>query len=347
MNSQVPDDNAIDFDLKKRLLDKSIEAYVLALETINRLTIQYRCETFCYLFCNAWELLLKSKILADAGIEDAIFYKQKQGQPKRSLSLRNCLKRVMQNENDPARRNIERIEELRDEAVHLVISQIPADVIRLFQAGVINYHKRLNEWFGESLSDRYPVGMMSIVYDMSPERQDMSDQRLQRELGIDAFEFLSKYCADIRREAESLDGATEYSIGIGYRLAFTKRKDDADIVLVSGTADGEPTQVVEVAKDPSKTHPFRQKEVIEQFNSRVVELSINQYDIQSVIKVYGIKSRQEYFYQGAVPGSPSQYSKAFVDWLVRQHEVDEQFFCKARDKNRATKSTIRSKSVAI
>ena len=41
------------FDLKARLLDKSLEAYVLALETINRLTIQYRLESFCYLFCNA------------------------------------------------------------------------------------------------------------------------------------------------------------------------------------------------------------------------------------------------------------------------------------------------------
>ena len=49
------------FDLKKHLVDKSFEAYILALETINRFTIQYRLETFCYLICNAWELLLKAK----------------------------------------------------------------------------------------------------------------------------------------------------------------------------------------------------------------------------------------------------------------------------------------------
>ena len=50
------------FDLKDCLIDKSVEAYVLALETINRLTIQYRLESFCFLFCNAWELLLKAKM---------------------------------------------------------------------------------------------------------------------------------------------------------------------------------------------------------------------------------------------------------------------------------------------
>src|SRR3989304_3042768 len=45
--------------------DKGVEAYILALETINRLSVQYRVETFCYLICNAWELMLKAKIIED------------------------------------------------------------------------------------------------------------------------------------------------------------------------------------------------------------------------------------------------------------------------------------------
>jgi len=40
--------------LKGRLVDKGVEAYILALETINRLSIQYRVETFCYLLCNGY-----------------------------------------------------------------------------------------------------------------------------------------------------------------------------------------------------------------------------------------------------------------------------------------------------
>jgi len=46
-----------------KLLDKGVEAYILALETINRLSIQYRVETFTYLICNTWELLLKARML--------------------------------------------------------------------------------------------------------------------------------------------------------------------------------------------------------------------------------------------------------------------------------------------
>jgi len=49
--------------LKGKVLDKSVEAYILALEIINQLSIKYRIETFTYLICNAWELLLKAKII--------------------------------------------------------------------------------------------------------------------------------------------------------------------------------------------------------------------------------------------------------------------------------------------
>ena len=315
------------FDLKARLLDKSLEAYVLSLETINRLTIQYRLESFCYLFCNAWELLLKAKMLDVHGDQEAVYYKPQPGKARRTLSLRDCLKRILPNDKDPIRRNIERIEELRDESVHLVISHIPADIMCLLQAGVINYHRILNNWFGRSLSDKYPVGMLSIMYDRGPDQWDMSNQRLHRQLGPAAVEFLSKFCADLKQEFDNLQQPNEFSIGMEYHLALTKREDKADITLYSGTMDGEPTRIVEVPKDPSKSHPYRQKELLEQLGDR---LQINSYDIQCVNKVYGIKKQPEFFYQGEVKNSPVQYSPAFVDWLVAKREQDEQFFPKTR-----------------
>ena len=326
-HEETYEDGERTFDLKVRLLDKSLEAYVLALETINRLTIQYRLESFCYLFCNAWELLLKAKILDDEVDPEAIYYKTQIGKPKRTLSLRDCLKRIVPDHKDPTRRNTERIEELRDESVHLVIGRIPSDVICLFQAGVINYNRHLNEWFGRSLADLYPVGMLSIMYDRGPEQWDMTDQRLRRELDPAAFDFLSKYCADLKQEFEDLQKPSEFSIGVDYHLALTKRPDKADITLHSGRTGGEPTRIVEVPKDSSKSHPFRQKEVLEQVGER---LQINSHDIQCVNKVYGIKDRPGFFYQGRVKNSPGQYSHAFVDWLVERYGQDEQFFPKTR-----------------
>ena len=327
------------FNLKARLLDKSLEAYVLALETINRLTIQYRLESFCYLFCNAWELLLKAKILDEKVDQEAIYYKTQTGKPRRTLSLRDCLKRILPNAKDPIRRNIERVEELRDESVHLVIGHIPTDIMCLLQAGVINYHRNLNEWFGRSLSDRYPIGMLSIMYDRGPDQWDMTDQRLQRQLGPAAVEFLSRYCADLKQDFDDLAQSNEFSIGVEYHLALTKRADKADITLYSGRMNGEPTRIVEVPKDPSKSHPYRQKELLQQVGRR---LQINSYDIQCVNKVYGIKKRPEFFYQGKVKNSPVQYSHAFVDWLVERREQDEQFFAKTRARAKKSKDATAS-----
>ena len=322
-------------DLKSRLVDKSFEAYVLALETINRITVQYRVEAFCYLFCNSWELLLKAKILNDEGDPERIYYRNnKDRNPRRSLSLRSCLNRVMPNQKDPVRRNIERIEELRDEAVHLVVSRIPRDIMGLFQAGVINYHNSLNRWFEVSLTDRVPAGMMSIVYDMRPEQSDLSDARLRREMGRESAKFLGRYCSLVRQEFDQLQRPAEFSIGIDYHLALTKKMDEADIVLSSGRTGRSPAQIVEVPKDPSRSHPFRQKEVLKELATNIPESGANSHDIQCVIRVHRVKTRFEYFYQGKVPGSPGQYSQLFVDWLIQKYRRDDQFFANTRTENK-------------
>lgn len=320
--------------LKGRLVDKSVEGYILSLETINRLSIQYRVETFCYLICNAWELLLKAKILEASGNDrDSIFRSKKKGMERReSLSLRECLERIFPNQTEPERRNIELIAELRDEAVHLVLSRVPTDVLGLFQACVINYHRRLNDWFGISLSDRVHVGMMSIVYDLGPHQGDMSNKRLRREMGRDAADYLTRYSAQIKNEFDQLRRPVQFSVGIEYRLALTKSNNDADMVLSQGPTGSATVQIVEVPKDPSKSHPYRQVEVIQKLLTALPGLSINQHDIQSVNKAYGIKQRPEYFYRGTVKGSPVQYSQSFVNWLIQQHRNDVGFFTKAKSK---------------
>ena len=89
-------------------------------------------------------------------------------------------------------------------------------------------------------------------------------------------------------------------------------------------------RIIEVPKDPSRSHPFRQKEVVDQVKAAIAGIQINPYDIQCVNKTYGVKQRSEYFYQGRVKGSPAQYSQTLVDWLVQQCRKDAEFFQKAR-----------------
>ncbi len=127
--------------------------------------------------------MLKAKIIHDAGNRQSIYYKARKNEPARSKSLRDCLVTVFPLETDPTRRNVERIADLRDQAVHLVIDDVPQEVLALFQACAVNYHRRLYEWWDIRLSDKVSVGMMTIVYDFSPEQFDLSNAVLRRRLG--------------------------------------------------------------------------------------------------------------------------------------------------------------------
>ena len=322
--------------LKGQLVEKSVDAYVLALETIIRLSIKYRVESFTHLICNAWELLLKARVLDVQTSRDAIYYKTKRGDPKRTISLRDALIKVIPNEKEPLRRNLEVVTDLRDEAMHFVISEVPNDVLLLFQACVINYHKKLNEWFGISLSDRVTVGMMTIVYDLSPGSFDLGSPAVKRRLGKDVATYLAQMQKKIQAEFSTLERSPEFSIGLEYKLVLTKKPGDADIVLSSGDK-GNSATVFHVAKDPSVSHPHRLKELLMALVSALHGASsVNQHDIQCVNTVHAVKKRAEWFYQGKVVGSPSQYSQAFVDWIVERVKQDPQFFVNARQASKKT-----------
>src|ERR1039458_10376624 len=98
--------------LSSKLVMKSRAAMTSAIEVYNRPSFSYREETFAILALNAWELLLKAKILRDAGNKpQAIWVYQtvtlkggkqsKRPRPvlnrarnKATISIAECLKRL-------------------------------------------------------------------------------------------------------------------------------------------------------------------------------------------------------------------------------------------------------------
>ena len=87
--------------LENKLVEKSIEAFSMAIELYNKPTIKYRVEGFGMFVCNAWELMLKSHIIKTMG-NASIYYKDN---PNRTLSLENCIQKVFTNNKDPLRLN--------------------------------------------------------------------------------------------------------------------------------------------------------------------------------------------------------------------------------------------------
>lgn len=320
--------------LTRNLRDSSIEAFILALETINRPTIRYRMEAFCILFCNAWELLIKAKLLNDGS---KIFYPKKRKQPRKSLSIDDCLKRAFTKENDPVRLNIERIHELRNNAIHLVIPFIPRHIMGLFQAGVTNYPKALLNWFGIYISDRIPLGMMVLVYDFDPVQHSLEHAKMKRRISTETYRWLVEFQNGIQGQASSLgDDQLEFCIPITFRAAITKKPDVADIVLGTGTRGKEEAIIIEKPRSPDITHPYRATEVVEEVCKRLKnDKAINIYDIICVKRVYNVESKSEFYYKDKF--SPKRYSNGFVEWIVKQATRDSSFIVRTRDKAKRLK----------
>lgn len=69
--------------LEQKILEKSKEAFILAIEIYNKPSIKYRVEGFSFFICNAWELMLKAYMIKKLGT-DSIYYKDN---PARTITL--------------------------------------------------------------------------------------------------------------------------------------------------------------------------------------------------------------------------------------------------------------------
>lgn len=310
--------------LTRHLLSTSQEVFILSLEVYNKPTIQYRVEAFCFLFCNAWELLLKAKILETEKRETAICYRKRRGQPRRTLSLRDCLKKVYQDENNPIRRNIEDITEVRDAAVHFIVPELEAVYQGLLQAGVLNYVKALDEWFDRSILEKCTPALLSLVADLA----NIEPAKLKKKYGKTLVSFIDRE-SDRIDETESQLSSTQYRIPVEYKLVLTKSPDNADISLFSG--DGATRGViVEVAKDLQRTHPYRQTEAIEEVKERVEEnIKFNSYSFQAFLFKDRIKGQAQYHHFITKPET-HRYSEKLVELIVRKVEQDPEYIDRAR-----------------
>jgi hypothetical protein len=139
----------------------------------------------------------------------------------------------------------------------------------------------------------------------------------------------TQWLANIRQVMLAPDGA-EVAV-----VETAERDEEGRPTLIRLTTDPHAPLYGQV--DPDQSHPYRQKEVIREVNSRLGEGAVNAFDVLSVRRMHAIseETRPEFVH---VPkfGSP-QYSDAFVEWLVAERERDPRFFEKAKKSYLATR----------
>ena len=100
-------------------------------------------------------------------------------------------------------------------------------------------------------------------------------------------------------------------------------RPDATRIRITDDASAPGYQLI----DPDKTHPWRQKELLQELN-KSLPTKINSYDLLAVRRLRHIDDDANFVHKARF-GS-TQYSPAFAEWLLKQHASDPTFFQKCR-----------------
>lgn len=169
------------------MLDKSVAAIISAIEIYNKPDFKYREETFSVLCINAWELLLKAKVLQLSGNKlTALFVWERKklkngsystklyrklnraGNPM-SVSLYEALRIINEDygvQIDKAvKDNIEALTEIRDNSIHFINDDylLSTKIQEIGTASLQNYLHLVKDWFGDVLT-RYNFYLMPLSF---------------------------------------------------------------------------------------------------------------------------------------------------------------------------------------
>lgn len=169
------------------MLDKSINAMVAAIEIYNKPSFSYREESFSILATNAWELLLKARILQldQNKLSSILIYekrKLKTGELSKKLYKKtnrtgnqvsmglfkayDCLVSNHGDTIDPKiKLNLTALTEIRDNAVHFLNKDfdLQKKVHEIGTACLKNYLNLTRQWFAVSMAE-YQLFLMPIAF---------------------------------------------------------------------------------------------------------------------------------------------------------------------------------------
>jgi len=273
----------------RNLADKSIDAMLAAIEVYNKPNFSYREETFSILAINAWELLLKARILqlsnnkvssilkfekrqkADGALSEKLYYVKNKSGTYLSVGIFRAID-LLESEyggklGNPAKKNIELLCEVRDSAVHFFNKgfNLALLVQQLGTANLRNYLLCMRRWFGIDLS-KYNFFLMPLAF-----------------FGVDASVQGVPLNADEKRLSEYLEQETKTELGgdpddlnvaLTVNVRFAKSKsDDAEHVRITNDPNATPIKLTE--EDVREKYPWDYQILTTRLGKRYSDFKIN------------------------------------------------------------------------
>jgi hypothetical protein len=171
----------------RQILDKSIDAMIAAMEVYNKPSFGYREEAFSILAVNAWELLLKARILqldnnrisaiieyerrrnANGEMSEKLYRKKNRAGNHCSVGMFKAYSKLVNEYGDSINpvvlKNLEALTEIRDNAVHFLNKdfELRKKVHEIGTANLKNYLHLIRQWFAADLS-QYQLFLMPIAF---------------------------------------------------------------------------------------------------------------------------------------------------------------------------------------
>lgn len=302
-------------NITDKLLKKSKEAFMMAIEIYNKPTIQYRVEGFSFFICNAWELMLKAHIINKFG-ESKVYYPDN---PNRTISLENCINKIFTNNKAPLRLNLEKIIELRNTSTHFITEEYEMIYIPLFQSCVFNFIEKMQEFHNIDMTEIIPQNFITLTVSMR---------------SLNEYEIRAKYPDEIANKmintsstiSEMVENSnSNFAIRIDHHHFLTKdiNKATSSVYIDKNATTG--ITIVKELKDPNDTHKYTAKNCIKEINKKLRKLNIkisinsdfNMYHFNLFTKYFGIKDNSKYCYIHKISSSPTySYSIHTIDFIV-------------------------------
>lgn len=311
-------------NLTNRLLEKSKEAFSMAIELYNKPTIKYRVEGFSMFICNAWELMLKSYMIKTFG-EMSIYYSDNKN---RTITLENCIKKVFTNEKDPLRLNLEKIIELRNTSTHFITEEYEMVYVPLFQSCLFNFNEKMTKFHNIDMTEIIPQNFLTLAVSMRALSQEEIVAKYPEEIATKLISVNN----NISDMVQSHNNA--FAIRIEHYHYLTKDVDKAtSLVRIDKNAET-PVKIIKDIKDPNDTHKYTTKNCIKEICSRLDKLGIslidkdetkkfNAYHFELFCKYYSIKTNKKFCYTYKLTTNPTySYSIQTIDLIVDEIKKD-------------------------
>lgn len=310
-----------------RLIKKSQEAFLLAIENFNKPTILYRLESFVYLMCNSWELMLKAYLIKAFG-NDSIYYQKKDGE-KYTLTLSECVNKVFTNKKDPLRLNLEKIMELRNISTHFITEEYDMIYIPVFQSSIFNYNEKMAKFHNVDISKIVNPNFLTLTPSMKAFNRAEIIAKYPEEIAMKLI--------DTEKEITKLTNENNYhfAIKIEHLHFITKNEDEATSKIKIDNSSDSKAKIIKEQVNPNNTHKYSAKGCILEINKLLNKNNIilkingnpinkfNMYHFKLLVDYYGIKSIEKLCFVYNIHSQPSySYSYHTIEFLFEQLKKD-------------------------